>query len=251
LKRETPGLINMKDSEKKRILVIEDEKHIAEGLKLNLSLHGYNVTIAPDGTSGLQAWKEWQPDLIVLDIMLPGIDGLSVLRNIRLENERIPILILSAKGSPDDRVKGLSYGVDDYLSKPFNLDEFLLRVDRLLTRVSWYHDEGNLNKTDISSLAGTYTFGDNLIDFGTSTAHCKCGKVRLTEQEIKLLKLFIANRGKPLSRGKLLEIVWGYTRRTTTRTVDNFIVRFRKYFEDNPKMRIIPKPPSILKASGQ
>ncbi len=225
----------MEDSEKKRVLVVEDEEHIAEGLKLNLSLHGYSVTIAPDGISGLQQWKKWQPDLIVLDIMLPGIDGLSVLRNIRLEDERIPILILSAKGSTDDKVKGLSFGVDDYLSKPFNLDEFLLRVDRLLTRVSWRRDERNLNKDTLSLLAGTYTFGDNMIDFDTFTAYCKCGKVRLTEREIKLLKLFIANRGKPLSRGKLLEIAWGYTRRTTTRTVDNFIVRFRKYFEDNPK----------------
>ena len=225
----------MEDSEKKRVLVVEDEEHIAEGLKLNLSLHGYNVTIAPDGISGLHQWKEWQPDLIVLDIMLPGIDGFSVLQNIRLEDERIPILILSAKGSPDDKVKGLSCGVDDYLSKPFNLDEFLLRVDRLLTRASWRRDEENPNKTDLSSISGIYTFGSNMIDFDTSTARCKCGKVRLTEQEIKLLKLFIANRGKPLSRDKLLEIVWGYTRRTATRTVDNFIVRFRKYFEDNPK----------------
>jgi DNA-binding response OmpR family regulator len=222
----------MEDSGKKRILIIEDEKHIAEGLKLNLSLQGYGVIIAPDGVSGLQSWKEWRPDLIVLDIMLPGIDGLSVLRNIRLEDERIPILILSAKGNPNDKVKGLSYGGDDYLSKPFNLEEFLLRVERLLTRVSRHHAEGDPNP---SPMAQAYTFGGNRIDFRTSTAHCKRGKVSLTEQEVKLLKLFIANRGKPLSRDKLLEIGWGYTKATTTRTVDNFIVRFRKYFEDNPK----------------
>ena len=128
----------MSDSTKKRILVVEDETHLAEGLKLNLTLKGYDVMIAADGISGLQKWKEWQPDLIVLDIMLPGIDGLSVLRNIRLEDERIPILILSARGDSDDKVKGFSYGVDDYLAKPFNLDEFLLRVERLLTRVSWH-----------------------------------------------------------------------------------------------------------------
>jgi len=226
----------MDNSKNKHILVIEDEKHIAEGLKLNLSLQGYDVTIAQDGVSGLQKWKESRPDLIVLDIMLPGIDGFSVLQNIRLEDERVPILILSAKGTPDDKVKGLSYGVDDYLSKPFNLEEFLLRVERLLARVALYRREA-----DNSSLSQIYSFGGNHIDFVTATADCKCGKVSLTGQEVKLLKLFIANRGKPLSRNKLLEIGWGYTRKTTTRTVDNFMVRFRKYFEDNPKKPVFFK----------
>ena len=225
----------MNDADKNRILVIEDERHIAEGLKLNLSLQGYDVIIASDGVSGLKKWKEWMPDLIVLDIMLPGIDGLSVLQNIRLEDERIPILILSAKGEPDDRIKGFSYGVDDYLSKPFNLEEFLLRVERLLTRGSWNHGGNGINGFGFASLPKTYAFGGNHINFETSVADCKCGKINLTEQEVKLLKLFIANRGKPLSRSKLLEIGWGYNRDTTTRTVDNFIVRFRKYFEDNPK----------------
>jgi DNA-binding response OmpR family regulator len=226
---------SMNDAEKKRILVIEDEVHIAEGLRLNLSLQGYDVIVASDGITGLKKWKEWIPDLIVLDIMLPGIDGLSVLQNIRLEDERIPILILSAKGEPDDRIKGFAYGVDDYLSKPFNLEEFLLRVERLLTRVSWSHGENNINSSDLSLLPQTYDFGGNHVNFETFIADCKCGKIHLTEQEVKLLKLFIMNRGKPLSRSKLLEIGWGYTRGTSTRTVDNFIVRFRKYFEDNPK----------------
>ena len=225
----------MEDTEKKRILVIEDDGHIAEGLKLNLTLQGHNVIIAPDGVSGLQKWKEWQPDLIVLDIMLPVIDGLAVLRNIRLEDERIPILILSARSASEDKIKGLSYGVDDYLSKPFNLEEFLLRIDRLLTRVSWYRGEDEPEKAGMSPLPDTYTFGENRVNFTTSTALCKQGKVNLTGQEVKLLKLFISNRGKPLSRNKLLEIGWGYAKGTTTRTVDNFIVRFRKYFEDNPQ----------------
>ena len=226
---------SMNDADKKRILVIEDEKHIAEGLKLNLSLQGYDVVIASDGASGLQKWKKLMPDLIVLDIMLPGIDGLSVLQNIRLEDERIPILILSAKGAPDDRIKGFSYGVDDYLSKPFNLEEFLLRVERLLTRGSWNSGENYINDPSPSSLPKTYAFGGNLINFDTSVADCKCGKINLTGQEVKLLKLFIAHRGKPLSRNKILEIGWGYTRGMSTRTVDNFIVRFRKYFENNSK----------------
>jgi len=221
----------MENSGKRRILVIEDENHIAEGLKLNLSLEGYDVQVAEDGSSGLQIWKTWHPDLIVLDIMLPGIDGLSVLQNIRLEDDILPVLILSAKGEPDDRIKGLAYGVDDYLAKPFNLEEFLLRVKRLLFRVSGDSsvENGNLEKYSLPSQI--YRFGDNRIDFNTATAYCKKGIVHLTEQELKLLKLFIVNRGKPLSRKRILEIGWGYTGGMTTRTVDNFIVRFRKYFE--------------------
>ena len=123
--------------DKKRILVIEDEAHIAEGIKLNLSLQGYDVKIAADGVTGIDCWKKWQPDLVVLDIMLPAIDGLSVLQNIRLEDERLPVLILSAKATDRDRIKGFSLGVDDYLANPFNLEEFLLRVERLLTRLGW------------------------------------------------------------------------------------------------------------------
>ena len=214
---------------------MEDETHLAEGLKLNLRLKGYDVMIASDGNSALRKWKEWQPDLIVLDIMLPGIDGLSVLRSIRLEDERLPILILSARGDPDDRVKGFSYGVDDYLAKPFNLDEFLLRVERLLTRGAWSRAESHSNGKSDSSLPRVYEFGGNRIDFQTLKAHGPSGQFKLTEQEARLLRLFIANRGKPLSRRKLLEIGCGYAGDTTSRTVDNFIVRFRKYFEHNPK----------------
>ena len=224
----------MKHNHQKRILVIEDDQHIAEGLKLNLSLQNYQVKIALNGTSGLQMWKTWKPDLIILDIMLPGIDGLSILRSIRLEDEKLPILILSAKAATDYKVKGLSYGVDDYLTKPFSLEEFLLRVERLLKRASWSNEvaiAANANMED----ANHVSFGTNKINFGTMTARCKRGKIRLTEQESKLLKLFVTNPGKPLSRENLLQIGWGYTKGTSTRTVDNFIVRFRKYFEDNPK----------------
>jgi DNA-binding response OmpR family regulator len=216
---------------KKRILIIEDDRHIAEGIQLNLTLQGYEVAIAADGVAGLNKWKEIGPDLVILDIMLPGIDGLSILQSIRLEDERLPILILSAKGDPDDRIKGLAFGVDDYLAKPFNLEELLLRVDRLLKRVGWSQENGAPALPSFD----TYRFGDNRIDFNTNTARCHMGQISLTEQESKVLKLFIANRGKPLSREKLLQIGWGYSRKTTTRTVDNFIVRFRKYFEPDPK----------------
>lgn len=225
----------MTGRDKNLILVIEDEGHIAEGLEMNLKLQGHDVVIAQDGGDALQKWKECRPDLIVLDLMLPVIDGISVLRNIRLEDERVPILVLSAKGTAADKVKALSYGVDDYIAKPFDLVEFLLRVERLLTRVSWNRQETVQNDSALGSLPRIYAFGDNRIDFTTSTAYCKAGSIGLTEQEIKLLKLFITNRGMPLTRNKLLEIGWGYSRKTTTRTVDNFIVRLRKYFEEDPK----------------
>ena len=212
-----------------RILIIEDESHIAEGLKLNLSLKGYEVSWAADGLSGLEKWKTEHPDLIVLDIMLPGIDGFSLLQRIRLEDEKLPVLILSAKTEPADKIKGLSWGVDDYLTKPFDLEEFLLRVDRLLTRAAWS------KPTPTVSVPPIFSFGGNTINFETLQAECRLGTITLTDQEALLLKLLIANSKKPLSRKQLLEIGWGYTGNTSTRTVDNFIVRLRKYFELNPK----------------
>lgn len=215
----------------KRILIIEDDAHIAEGLDFNLSLQGFVICIARDGITGVECWHTWKPDLIILDIMLPGMDGLSILKQIREADERTPVLILSAKGAADDKVKGFACGVDDYLAKPFNLDEFLLRVERLLTRSAWnVGNNGRENKPlDI------FEFGGNWIDFTTYTALGVSGKINLTEQEVKLLRLFVNNSGKPLSRDMLLEAGWGYSRGVSTRTVDNFIVRFRKYFENNPR----------------
>lgn len=213
------------------ILLIEDDRHIAEGLKLNLLLQGYSVDIAADGPAGLRKWKEQQPDLIVLDIMLPGIGGLSILRSIRLEDEQLPILILSAKAATDDIVKGLSFGVDDYLAKPFNLEEFLLRIKRLLRRSEW----GRNPLKAVQKSDRPYRFGKNEIDFTNQTATGTQGPLILTGQETKLLKLFVENAGKLLSREVLLEVGWGYTRKVSSRTVDAFMVRLRKYFEDNPK----------------
>ncbi len=226
----------METSEKKRILVIEDEVHIADGIRLNLSIQGYAVQIASDGIAGLDKWRSWHPDLIVLDIMLPMIDGFSILKTIRQEDEKIPVLILSARGDTKDKVKGLKYGVDDYLSKPFDLEEFLLRVERLIKKKQWYEDDRQKNSDTYAMYSGSsYMFGRNHIDFNSFKARCEAGEIILTEQEIVLLKIFIANKGKPLSREMLLNSGWGYSKDTTTRTVDNFIVRFRKYFERNPK----------------
>ncbi len=224
----------MNSSIQKRILVIEDDHHIAEGLKLNLSLQGYEVSVESNGISGIRKWKTWHPDLIVLDIMLPGMDGLSVLQNIRLEDERLPILILSARTASEDKIRGLSCGVDDYLTKPFDLEEFLLRVDRLLTRMAWYR-EAVRNDSAAASTPSVYEFGSNRIDFEHGTAVGQVGPIALTELETKLLKLFVTHRGKPLTREQILEIGWGYSRDTSTRTIDNFLVRFRKYFESDPK----------------
>lgn len=225
----------MTTSEKKRILIVEDEDHIADGIKLNLTLQGYDAVVAKDGVEGLDLWKSWQPDLIVLDIMMPRIDGISVLQNIRLEDQKVPILILSAKGTTADKIKGLKHGVDDYLAKPFDLEEFLLRVDRLLARVAIYENTDITGIEKLGDMDSKFKFGENVIDFQSSVANCQAGEISLTEQEIKLLKLFINNPGKALSRQKLLEIGWGYTKNMTTRTVDNFLVRFRKYFEKDPK----------------
>ncbi|MBU4263724.1 MAG: response regulator transcription factor [Proteobacteria bacterium] len=224
---------------KKRILIIEDDRHIAEGLQLNLVMQGYEVEVAADGPSGLQQWQEWRPHLIVLDIMLPGIDGLDVLQNIRLEDERLPVLILSAKAMAEDKIKGLALGVDDYLTKPFHLEEFLLRVKRLLTRYAWENNDDK--ERDLAAIGPTYIFGNNSINFTTHTAQCASGTITLTDIEVKLLKLFIVNRGKPLSRRQLIEMVWGYEGDIQTRTVDNFIVRFRKYFEEDPKKPVFFK----------
>jgi len=226
----------METIDKKRILVIEDEAHIADGICLNLSIQGFEAKIAQDGIAGLELWRSWKPDLIILDIMLPMIDGFSILKTIRKEDEKIPVLILSARGDTKDKVKGLKYGVDDYLSKPFDLEEFLLRVERLLKKKTWYKDENKNSTLKYKTFdKNTYTFGSNHIDFITFKADCAAGQIILTEQEMILLKLFIENKGKPLSREMLLTAGWGYSKDTSTRTVDNFIVRFRKYFETTPK----------------
>jgi len=220
--------------DKKRILLIEDDLHISEGIALNLDLEGYEVKIAGNGLDGIDMWKQWCPHLIVLDLMLPGMDGMQILKNIRLEDGRLPILILSAKGDPTDKIEGFVDGVDDYMTKPFNLEELLLRIKRLLTRDSWQQEQ----KSSVATSEGEsspYRFGSNAIDFTTGIAQNRIESIQLTEQELKLLKLFITNRGKPLSRSKLLEIGWGYSKGTSTRTVDNYIVRLRRYFEENPK----------------
>lgn len=213
---------------KKKILIVEDEFHIAEGLMLNLKLNNYESKVAYDGEEALKLIEEFRPDLVLLDLMIPKIDGLSVLTKLRANDERLPVLILSAKGETTEKVKALKIGVDDYLSKPFDLDELLLRIDRLLQRSSWAK---GIDLTGVDE----YEFGGGKIDFTKAIAHTINGEIGLTEQEMKLLKLFIQNPDTPLPRAKLLEAGWGMAADTNTRTIDNFIVRMRKYFEPDPK----------------
>ncbi len=221
-----------------KVLIIDDELHIAEGIKINLELNGHDVCIKENGLLGLDEWRAWRPDIVILDLMMPVMNGYEVLKKIREEDAKTPILILSAKGTVKDKVKCLSKGVDDYLPKPFDLDEFLLRVDRLLLRSSWGHWGDDHLKKEESPLEESIIFGDNRVDFKLKKGFRKGKEINLTLQEINLLEVFVQNIGLPLSRSELLEKGWGYSQDITTRTVDNFIVRFRKYFEENPKRPI-------------
>jgi two-component system, OmpR family, alkaline phosphatase synthesis response regulator PhoP len=213
------------------ILLVEDEENLHEALKLNLELEGYNVTSAYDGAAALNAVNAEYFDLIILDVMLPEMDGISVAETIRISNNEVPILILSARNSSADRVLGLKKGADDYLTKPFNLEELLLRVHKLIDK--------NKKLQDKSSIGNTYSFGDNLIDFKAQEATARSGqKIQLSKKETMLLKLLIENKNEVVPREKILQAVWGYNVYPTTRTIDNFILNFRKYFEEdsrNPK----------------
>lgn len=210
------------------ILVVEDEEHLQEALKLNLELEGYEVTISADGADALRKVREGYFDLVVLDIMLPEIDGISVCETIRLKDSNLPILMLSAKSSSSDRVLGLKKGADDYLTKPFNLEELLLRVEKLIQKNRQMQEKANTEET--------YSFGNNRIDFKAQTAVNNRGEeIPLSQKESMLLKLLITNRNEVVSREKILQSVWGYQVYPTTRTIDNFILNFRKYFEKDSK----------------
>lgn len=222
----------------KKILVIDDEKHIAEAIKLNLLMAGHEVVVAINGLEGLKWWKEFSPELVIVDLMMPEIDGIGVITEIRKRDLKIPILVISAKDQVKEKIRCLSLGVDDYLSKPFDLDEFLLRVDRLLIRSEWSQVEAIKIEKPADLDLDSFTFGPNIIDFKNLKGQSVSGAFDLTLQEIKILKIFIANPNFPLTREEILEKALGYDRGVTTRTLDNFIVRFRKYFEvdaKNPK----------------
>lgn len=216
-------------TKKYSILLVEDEENLQEALKLNLELEGYEVSSSFDGATALKIIHQEHFDLIILDVMLPEIDGISVCETIRLQNNMVPILILSAKNTSADRVLGLKKGADDYLTKPFNLEELLLRVNKLIKK------NEALSSTKVV-VQDFYKFGSNTIDFNGLIGTNKRGeKIELTKKEVMLLKLLIENKNEVVTREKILQVVWGYNVYPTTRTIDNFILNFRKYFEDDSR----------------
>lgn len=212
-------------------MLVEDEENMHEALKLNLEMEGYTVTSAYTGTEGLKAVQNEYFDIIIMDIMLPEIDGITVTENIRLQHNDVPVLILSARNTGSDRVLGLKKGADDYLTKPFNLEELLLRVEKLVQK--------NKKLQDKETVGDIYNFGKSRVDFNAQQAVTWNGsEVELSKKEAMLLKLLIENKNKVVTREKILQMVWGYNVYPTTRTIDNFILNFRKYFEEdsrNPK----------------
>ena len=218
----------MSEEKPSSILLVEDEENLHEALKLNLELEGYEVSSAFDGAAALKAIDNEYFDLIILDVMLPVMDGIQVAETIRIRNNDTPILTLSARNSSADRVMGLKKGADDYLSKPFNLEELLLRVSKLIDK--------NLKLQDRSTLGDHYQFGPNKIDFKAQEAVGYDGtSIRLSKKETMLLKLLIENKNEVVPREKILQAVWGYQVYPTTRTIDNFILNFRKYFEEDTR----------------
>jgi len=214
--------------QKKSILLVEDEENLHEALKLNLELEGYEVSSAYDGTKALQSVQEEYFDLIILDLMLPEIDGITVLETIRVQNIEIPVLILSARNNSADKVQGLKKGADDYLTKPFNLEELLLRIQKLIEKNERLHSK--------SAIGDSYSFGKNTINFKAQEAKNKNGDmIPLSKKETMLLKLLIENKNEVVTREKILQAVWGYNVYPTTRTIDNFILSFRKYFEEDSR----------------
>jgi two-component system alkaline phosphatase synthesis response regulator PhoP len=219
----------MNNSYKANILLVEDEENLHETLKLNLQLEGYSVTSAYDGLQALKAVANEFFNLIVLDIMLPEMDGISVLESIKLKYPDVPVLILSAKNTSADKVLGLKKGADDYLTKPFHLQELLLRTEKLIEKGKRLQHIAATQNTEV-------TFAGNTIHFKAQEAINWKGKhIALSKKETLLLKLLIENKNQVVSREKILQTVWNYQVYPTTRTIDNFILNFRKYFEKEPK----------------
>jgi DNA-binding response OmpR family regulator len=217
-----------------RVLVVEDEEHLAQGLRFNLEAEGYSAEIAGDGeaaTDRLLAKKE-SFDAVVLDIMLPGKDGFSVVAELRAARNYVPVLMLTARGRPEDVLKGFASGADDYLAKPFDLSILLARLQGLLRRSQWTRghtraDEGPAAEKSASGAFGRFSFAGRIIDSGENTIH-------LTVMESELLRHLVRNDGRIVSRKQILEEVWDLHEDTDTRAIDNFVVRLRRYIEDDP-----------------
>jgi len=218
------------------ILLVEDELSLARGLTYNLEAEGYRVTQVADGQQALDQVNRIEFDLVILDIILPVLNGYTVLKEIRTKYPRLPVIILTAKLEEGDRVMGLELGADDYLTKPFHLKELLLRIKGMLRRSEWYEEP---------KAGEEYSFGLNKVNFKSLKASGPRGERDLTAKEAYLLQVLIENEGEVLTRERLLEEVWGYPPDMVTRTVDAFIARLRSYFEVNPK-----EPQHILSLRG-
>ena len=212
---------------KKHILIVDDEEHLADALAHNLQFEGFSTTIAYDGEEGLQLARTIQFDLVILDIMMPKLDGLQVCKRLRSTGSKVPILFLTAKSADADRLLGLKIGADDYVAKPFLLEELILRIHGIFRRQEWYSAAPDEQEV--------FRFGGNEVNFQTYEAANDGRTVRLTEKECMLMKLLVERRNQVVSREEILERVWGYRFSTSSRTIDNFIVRLRRYFESDPK----------------
>ena len=209
-----------------KILIIEDERHLSDGLRFNLEAEGYVAVVAETGEAGLEQLAGNGFDAVVLDVMLPGIDGFEVATQMREAGNYTPVLMLTARGRPEDVLEGFAAGADDYLPKPFDLNIFLARVNSLLRRSRWSADDSKPG--DVLTINERTVDLENLeIQNGEETVH-------LTLMEAKLLRYLIENEGRPVSRNAILEDVWQLQEDTDTRAIDNFIVRLRKYLEDSP-----------------
>jgi len=233
-----------------RILVVEDEAHLAEGLRFNLEQEGYSVLVAGTGEEALKRLldNDEEFDALILDVMLPGKDGFAVARALRAANNYIPLLMLTARARPEDVLQGFESGADDYLPKPFNLAILIARVRSLLRRKVWQHgakQPGSKPAVRVADSPETYRFGDKIVDF--QDLRLQVGKeiLQLTLMESELLRYLIQNIGHPVSRKSILEEVWNLHEDTDTRAIDNFIVRLRRYIEDEPS-----KPRHLVTVRG-
>ena len=210
-----------------RILIVEDEAHIAAGLKLNLEAEGFQTYHVADGLSAIKEIQAGRHDLVLLDVMLPGASGFEVCEKVRSQGNHIPILFLTARDSDDARVRGLELGGDDYITKPFSIRELISRIRAMFRRNDWYRKEPEEgSKLDI---------GKCRVDLAAYTADTPNGKLELTQKECVILKLLVEREGEVITRDEILEKVWGYDRYPSTRTIDNLIVRLRKFFEEDPR----------------
>jgi two-component system, OmpR family, alkaline phosphatase synthesis response regulator PhoP len=228
-----------------RVLIVEDESHLAEGLRFNLAAEGHSARVVADGESALQVLLEQREyfDAVLLDVMLPGKDGFSVASELRAARNFVPVLMLTARGRPEDVLKGFAAGADDYLPKPFDLPILIARLEGLLRRRQW------LQEQPVAATAAAdcelFSFNGRTIDFGKLELRVNSTAIQLTLMEAELLRHLIRNAGRNVSRKSILEQVWGLHEDTDTRAIDNFVVRLRRYIEENPS-----KPRHLLTVRG-